>query len=84
MQCAFECRKEVEKKEGKSERDCGFVDHGFDCCDGKRKGHCYQELGVTCDQSSEQNDDEDNYSLYIVERIRKHNYLFFEIPLYYN
>ena len=78
MQCAFECRKEVEKKDGKSERDCGFVDHGFYCCEGERKGHCYHEHGVTCDQSSYQKDDEDNYSLYKVERIRKH--LFFEIP----
>ena len=76
MQCAFECRNEAAKKEGKNERDCEFVDHGFYCCDGKKKGDCWHEHGVTCDQSSQQLDDEDNYSLYKLERIRKHHYLF--------
>ena len=74
MQCGFECRNEVAKKEGKNERECEFVDHGY--TDGKRRGECYHEHGVTCDQSKEKME-EDDYSLYKIERIGKHYHLFF-------
>ena len=70
MQCAVDCRKEVAKKEGKTERDCEFIDHGFYCCNGERKGYCYHEENVSCDQTLMKEYD-DNYSLYKIERLRK-------------
>ena len=73
MQCAVDCRKEVAKKEGKTERDCEFIDHGFYCCSGEKKGYCWHERGVDCDQTSMHDTDEDNYSLYKIERLRKYH-----------
>ena len=71
MQCAFDCRKEVVKKEGKTERDCEFVSHGHYCCSGNNKGTCYHEQDVTCDQDSMRQKKQKNYSLYKIERLRK-------------